>query len=508
MKARYSLFLMILVFCGTAIAQNYTTQDMTLQLDENGEATLIPEDVLVNTTGTLWAISGTINEFLQFHYDQEALTLDFIEEVDELCLGLELFYSYDRNPINKQEYMTATLIDCCNIFSPYSNTIDCDTSGALGSINSKENECNFSFDPPTLFSFDKEGILYETNYDSSNAISTFDPYSNIRTFFTDNVFDPIDSGLTYDFENHRLIGTTIYLSNNLSFVEIDIDTAEWDVLFEITPANGCVANAIEYIGNDMMLVGSYSNNCPEIYVINLVTQETTVLASNYSVGEFLFIEDEIPDATLSQSQFSCSDVGEQIVDITVIENGIPVNYQATVNVVPDFSVRNCRVFRSLTTPDPNGSDDAVLGDYTDTIDVVSSCSSTFTITQNPPPGTLVSHEALVTITLTITDELGNTALCQTIGCSDSPLSVDDNPLQNNFVVSPNPTSDHISIENKNNWYVSHIEILDISGRILETKEIKSGDNTMSLSLSPYSSGSYFVRINAEENFLVKQIIKR
>ncbi|NNC95171.1 MAG: T9SS type A sorting domain-containing protein [Chitinophagales bacterium] len=499
------LFVAALVICQTN-AQNYTAQDMTLQLDENGEATLIPEDVLINTKGTVWGLS-TQDTFLEFQYDQESQNLSFINEISDVCVEFEGHSCYDRNPINKQEFINGFIIDCCDFFSPFSIAGGCDISQALSTIG--ENDCNFGWDPPVRFSFDRDGILYASNYSSSSGIYTFDIHSKITTPLSNFSVGSFSSGFTYDFENHRLLATEIWTGNNTAFVEIDIQTGAWNILFEIPIVNSCFANAIEYIGNDILLIGNYSNNCGgEIYSINMVTQQIVNLASNYPVLDFLFVEDEIPDATLSTSQFTCDDLGEQIVDITVLENGIPVNYQATVNIVSDFSVRNCKVYERLRTPDPNGSDQAVVEDYTGDIEVVSSCSSTFTITQNPAPGTLIPYGQTVTILLTVTDEFGNNAFCQTIGCSDSILAVEDQTLEDNFLVYPNPTSDLIIIENRNNIPLSKVEILDINGRILRVKEISSNDNSISLSLGSFSNGIYFIKINSVDGFFVKQIIKR
>ena len=496
------IYVCVIFFQGHA--QNYAAQDMTLQLNENGVAILIPEDVLVNTTGTLWVIIDNLsNPVRQYHYDQEAQTLDFINEGIAGCVAGPVWYSYDRNPINKKVYLSSEIIDLGSFFRGFVNEIDCELEVGFSSSYGYQ-DCSIGFGVPLLFSFDKDGVLYENSY--SSDLSTFDIYSNIRTPWTDINFDPTKSGLTYDFENHRLIATTV-ASGIILVYSVDIETTKWEVLFEINLPTGCNrAKAIEYIGNDMMLT---TNDCGDIFSINLVTQDMNLLASDiYGVDNFHFVEDDIPDATISQSQFTCSDVGAQTVDITVMENGIPVNYQSTVNVLGDFSVRNCWVFRTLTIADPNGSDDAVLGDYADTIDIVSSCSSSFTITQDPPPGTLIPHEELVTIILTVTDEFGNTALCQTIGCSDSPLAIEDTLLQNNFVVYPNPSTDQITIANRNNILLSHIEIIDINGRLLGFKEVNSEAENSSLSLSSYSSGVYFVRINTENDFLVKQIIKQ
>jgi hypothetical protein len=499
----FLLFAITLVLL-QANAQNYTVQEMTLQLDENGEATLTPEDVLINTKGTVWGLSLQ-DTFFQFQYDQESQSLIFIDELSEVCPEFEINSCYDRNPINKQEYINGTIIDCCDVFSPITIANGCDDLQALYTIG--ENVCNFGWSPPVRFSFDRNGILYASNYSFAERLYTFDIHSKISSQFSE-YFVGDDSGFTYDFENHRLITTDVAAGNNLAYVEIDIETGAWNVLFELPIVNSCFANAIEYIGNDILLVGNTSNNCGgEIYTINLSTQEKTNLTSSYRVWDFLFIEDEIPDATLSTSQFTCADLGEQMVDVTVIENGTPVNYQATVNVVPDFSVRNCPIYRRLTTPDPNGSTDAVLGDYTGEIEVVSSCSSSFTITQSPAPGTLIPYAETETVLLTVTDEFGETALCQITVCSDSVLGVEDQMMQDNFIMYPNPASGLVTIENRNGISVSKVEIIDINGRLLRVEEVSSDAETISLSFGSYSSGMYFVKINTEEGSFVKQIIK-
>ncbi|KAA3621632.1 MAG: T9SS C-terminal target domain-containing protein [Flavobacterium sp.] len=478
---------------------------MTLQLDEYGEATLTPEDVLVSSKGTLWAMSDL--QFLEFQYDHVSQSLVFIDDIDASC-DTSFNVSNDRNPINKREYLSGVLIDCCESFSPYTNPTGCDLSQAKLSVG--ENVCNYYWGPPLLFSFDVDGILYAADENPSNGIYTFDPYSNISSPFLSFDLDVFESGITYDFDNHRLIATKRSPSNDVNFVAIDLETGVWEVLFEIPAVNNCRADAIEYIGNNIVIMGSGYSTCKQIFSIDLVTQDITLLTAGtgYLVSDFLFIEDEIPDATLSTSQFNCNDLGQQTVDITVLENGTPVNYQATVYVVSDFSVRNCSVFRRLFVPDPNGSDDAVVEDYTNTIDIVSSCSSTFTITQDPPPGTLIPYGDSVTILITVTDEFGNTAFCQTIGCSDSILATEDQTLQNSFIVSPNPTSDLITIENTNGIPINDVEILDFNGRLLKAKEISSKANSISLSLASFSNGIYFIKINSEDDFIVKQILKK
>jgi len=75
------------------------------------------------------------------------------------------------------------------------------------------------------------------------------------------------------------------------------------------------------------------------------------------------------------------------------------------------------------------------------------------------------------------------------------------------VISPNPTSDLITIENRNNVPISSVEIIDINGRELKRMDRSLEDKYTSMSIGSYKSGAYFVRINSQNDFLVKQIIK-
>jgi len=88
------------------------------------------------------------------------------------------------------------------------------------------------------------------------------------------------------------------------------------------------------------------------------------------------------------------------------------------------------------------------------------------------------------------------------------LAIEDNPLQNSFVVYPNPTTDQITIENRNNIALTNVEIVDTHGRLMGVQEINGQVGAISMSLSSLSSGVYFVKINAEVGSVVKQIIKQ
>ena len=95
------------------------------------------------------------------------------------------------------------------------------------------------------------------------------------------------------------------------------------------------------------------------------------------------------------------------------------------------------------------------------------------------------------------------------GIGDSPLSIDDKALsKNDFVVFPNPTNNIVTIENKKNATVSNLTLVDANGRVLDFNEIGSQANTIPFSLTTYSAGIYFLKINTEYGLVVKRIIKQ
>jgi hypothetical protein len=82
------------------------------------------------------------------------------------------------------------------------------------------------------------------------------------------------------------------------------------------------------------------------------------------------------------------------------------------------------------------------------------------------------------------------------------LSVEDDNL-NQFKVYPNPTKGELTI-NSSGIKLDIIQIIDIMGRIVKNID---PNNTKEINVSNLPAGSYFLRVDSEENSLVKKIIK-
>ncbi|WP_299365774.1 T9SS type A sorting domain-containing protein [Winogradskyella sp.] len=87
----------------------------------------------------------------------------------------------------------------------------------------------------------------------------------------------------------------------------------------------------------------------------------------------------------------------------------------------------------------------------------------------------------------------------------SALSITDNDLdQNSVTLYPNPAKDLLYIGT--NMPYESIAIYDINGRLVKT--IKSDISNEGIDVNLFESGVYFVRINFENNQIVKKFIKR
>ena len=78
----------------------------------------------------------------------------------------------------------------------------------------------------------------------------------------------------------------------------------------------------------------------------------------------------------------------------------------------------------------------------------------------------------------------------------------------NFSIYPNPTKDIIHIEFKNSRFTNKlIEIYNSNGQVVLSKKPVSSDNNIMINMSELSQGIYILRVQNDEEFSIKQIIK-
>ncbi len=76
-------------------------------------------------------------------------------------------------------------------------------------------------------------------------------------------------------------------------------------------------------------------------------------------------------------------------------------------------------------------------------------------------------------------------------------------FENSISIYPNPTTDRITIENS--VATNHFELYDITGKLLERKNISVAK--FEIDLSSYRSGIYFLTLGEKENQIHKKIVK-
>lgn len=86
---------------------------------------------------------------------------------------------------------------------------------------------------------------------------------------------------------------------------------------------------------------------------------------------------------------------------------------------------------------------------------------------------------------------------------DMPYAVEDNQLNNDISIYPNPAADIFKILNSNNLDIYSVEIIDLVGRT-----VMITDNTDSIDISAIPEGQYFVKIYGDNTIVRKLFIKK
>lgn len=86
------------------------------------------------------------------------------------------------------------------------------------------------------------------------------------------------------------------------------------------------------------------------------------------------------------------------------------------------------------------------------------------------------------------------------------LGIDENDLDSHILVFTNPIENEIIV--KNNFYlpIQNIRVYDVTGRSIKNQDFQQPMEQYTMDSSDFSSGVYFILINAEGNILTKKII--
>jgi hypothetical protein len=87
------------------------------------------------------------------------------------------------------------------------------------------------------------------------------------------------------------------------------------------------------------------------------------------------------------------------------------------------------------------------------------------------------------------------------------LGVNDNVLEQNVNLFPNPARDFITISNGTDVMINSIEIYDMNGRLVHQLKVDSTSD-QTINVSELTTGMYFINITSDQATVVKRLIKK
>ncbi len=211
--------------------------------------------------------------------------------------------------------------------------------------------------------------------------------------------------------------------------------------------------------------------------------------------------------TLSQTSFTCDDIGEQSVVMSVTDSNENITGCVAVVTVVDAIAPNIVSCLEDTTELIESGDTFIIPDYTVEVVATDNCSTAVTLIQSPEAGTVVEAGTTIPIVFFASDDSGNEVSCEFNLTVDQTLSNEDfNTLETALRIYPIPTADQLTIDYTGTESIERIMVFDFTGK--KVKEIINASAIQDISMQQLANGVYFVQINTATASIVKRIIKR
>ncbi|MEO6347352.1 MAG: T9SS type A sorting domain-containing protein, partial [Aquaticitalea sp.] len=209
--------------------------------------------------------------------------------------------------------------------------------------------------------------------------------------------------------------------------------------------------------------------------------------------------------SLSKMSFNCSNLGDNTVTLTAKdEANNSSTATATVTVVDSINPTvSCGGDTTVNSPGnytlPNYTTNGVAS-------AADNCSAT--LVQTPAAGMSLAN-GVYSISFMASDSSGNTASCSfNLTVNDTSLGVNDVELsESSILLFPNPVRTILTIKNVKQLELVNGQIMDVTGKIINTFDLKEMGLTKEISMENYASGMYFVKINALNGSVTKRIVK-
>lgn len=211
------------------------------------------------------------------------------------------------------------------------------------------------------------------------------------------------------------------------------------------------------------------------------------------------------------TEFSCADIGTPVTVQVFSQdnNGNLATCMATVTVVDLLApVVTCPADQTV---DPGaGNLFYIVPDYfaTGEATAIDNCTDPVTITtQDPAVGTPLS-DGVYTITLTATDEYGNVGTCEFELTVATVLGAGNNNQNlGSIAMYPNPAKSEVTIGNPQNLDLERADIYDLTGRLVQSFNLKGMATAKTLNVDNLAAATYVVIINGKEGQITKRLLK-
>jgi len=219
------------------------------------------------------------------------------------------------------------------------------------------------------------------------------------------------------------------------------------------------------------------------------------LAGSYAAActFYTMVYEKDPTLITWNSTLSTSEANNiKLAAKTIVFNQI-ANWDYTINpALADFSETINEKEVSFVNECENF--DTLLWDFGD--------GNTSTITN---PVHTYSGYGFYNVSLTVTICNQTDIKIKTIEC-DSTLNIEDFG-ENKLIVSPNPTSNSVTLKLSKNYKKVDTAIFDVTGKLLASKRIQNSVD-FKMDISDFSAGLYILNVFADNDFYTTQIIKK
>lgn len=476
---------------------------ITAELDSSGQASITLVDVDNGTYDDCELVSVALNQ-AQFDYTCSDLGVNSVTITAE-----------DAEAKVSNQNVDITVVDLINPLAAAKNiTVQLDTNGNASITgtqvdNGSTDNCsvtNFSLD---ISSFDCNdlgaNIVTLTAIDQSGNSSTNAPTATVMVEDNTN-----PSVITQN------INVQLDATGNASITANDIDNGSTDNctisnrsldVSTFTCAN-LGANVVTLTVTDQS--GNSNNDTATVTVQDIIqpmvtTQNITVQLDGSGNASIIPTDVDngstdncsITNRNLDVSSFTCSDLGANVVTLTVTDqSGNSNNDTATVTV--EDMIDPVAIGKDIMV-DLDGNSSVII--TANDVDNGSSDNCGFSLSIDIDT---FNTEGVYPVELTATDGSGNThSVTVMVTVEDTSLGIEDFEIAaKNILVHPVPTDNVLSITTE--LIIDKITIFDLSGKKIRSETFSKNQ----IDIGNLSSGLYFIKFDVENKALIKRVIKK